>query len=88
MDVPFLNYIGYRVMDLYTGEVLDISDGENAEVRVTIPENYKGTIEEKYVGMWYWKIADDVSLLALAGIMSLSICRKRQNRLAHCLLMK
>lgn len=68
--LPLLNYKGYSVSSA-DGRITNhnLQMGENAVVRVNIPENYAGTISVRYQGFWYWRVAE---LLSLAGILFLA----------------
>ncbi len=64
--LPILNYKGYSVSS-EDGVITNanLQEGESAVVRVNIPGNYSGTIWVSYKGMWYWRIAELVSLITV-----------------------
>lgn len=37
--------------------------GENGHVRAILPAGYQGTVKVWYSGMWYWRVAEGISLL-------------------------
>jgi len=84
VDVPFLNYVGYQAIDVDTKEKFSISDGDNAEIRVHIPADYKGTIEVKYVGKWYWRAADIISLLFYLSVVVVYAKKKKAKASMLC----
>lgn len=61
--LPLLNYKGYHVTS-EGGVVTDrnLSTGEGAVVRVDIPADYCGRITVKYLGFWYWRTAEMVTV--------------------------
>jgi len=63
VDLPLINYKGYQVVDVSTGNVLPISMGDNGVVRVEIPGSYVGEIEVTFTGMWYWRVAEVISYI-------------------------
>jgi len=81
--LPLLNYKGYRVSS-EDGVINNtcLVTGENAVLQINIPANYAGTIRVKYVGMWYWRVAEILSVVTVAGILYLYFC-KRKKTLNH-----
>ena len=68
--LPLLNYSGYTASSedgMITRKNLQM--GENAVIRVNIPANYAGTISVKYTGMWYWRVAELISVAAAAYLI-------------------
>ena len=68
--LPLLNYSGYTAASedgMITRNNLQM--GENAVIRVNIPANYAGTISVKYAGMWYWRVAELISVAAVAYLI-------------------
>jgi len=82
VDVPLLNYIGYTAYDANENNNLCIVDGEFCETRVIIPANYNGKIVIKYVGKWYWHLADGISLAAFLALIFMSL-KKKFTYIAH-----
>lgn len=67
IDIPLLNYKGYKAWDENSGEQIRFTVGERSEIRLLIPAGYEGTIETDFKGMWYWKLADWISRVSLIG---------------------
>lgn len=70
LDVPMTSYKGYEATHVETGAKLDISNGFNNCIRITIPKGFSGTLEIKFVEPTYWKVAEvitGVSFLLLIG---------------------
>lgn len=63
VELPILNYKGYRVSDEY-GNTYPIEDGSNHVVRFSVPEGFFGVITVEFVQPWYWKLGTAVSLAA------------------------
>ena len=69
VEVPLINYPGYKVMDQATDKEMNISDGENHMIRITIPGNYENQVEVMYCEKVIWKIFDWLSIITFAGIV-------------------
>lgn len=67
VEFPMLCYKGYHARVTETGSVLPVEKGDNGDVRVRLPGNFSGEIEVWYGGMWYWRVAEAVSVLAGVG---------------------
>lgn len=93
--LPLLFYKGYNSQDLYTGEGLETASGDNGRVEVSIPANYEGTLTVGFSEPWYWRVAEIISLIALAGIILYirknrrncdgHSCEKRRTEVAECI---
>lgn len=79
VEVPLILYKGYGVRDAVTGEALQITYGDNNVIRVLIPADYAGTIQIAFPGMWYWRLAEAISL---AAAMALLLTKGRKPRCA------
>ena len=80
IDFPLLYYKGYSAKDMDTGEKLLVSKGENVDVRVEFPAGFSSRISLSYTGMWYWHVAEVISILTglvCVGIYAAS--RRRRN---------
>lgn len=77
VELPMLYYKGYRACDAETGENFEVVPGSNYEVRVILPAGYQGTLRTWYAGMWYWRLAEAVSLIFFAAVV---ITRRREMR--------
>ena len=64
-----LLYKGYHAKDVATGEKFLITKGENGHVRAILPAGYQGTVRVWYSGMWYWRVAEAVSLLFWVAVI-------------------
>lgn len=78
IDFPLQNYKGY-IAETENGERLLISDGENFDIRVMIPEFFSGLVRIKFQPLWYWRVADMISVCA---VMVLGIIWLRNKK--HC----
>lgn len=65
VDVPLFFYPCYKAKDMATGEVLPLTYGENAKIRITLPAGYQGTIKLKVNERKLWKIADIISVVSV-----------------------
>lgn len=81
IDFPMLYYKGYSAKNEDTKEELDVSAGENYDVRVSLPDNFEGNITVKFSGMWYWHAAEYLSVFTGIGLILFWIfCRKRSGK--------
>jgi hypothetical protein len=69
IEVPLINYPGYRAVDVNSGAQLNISDGRSKRVRVEIPGNYSGAIAVRFVSPWYWRLAEVTSLMTAMALI-------------------
>ena len=74
IEYPLLYYKGYEAQSKDTGEKLTVVKGNNADVRVLFPKNFSGQIQVKYKGMWYWRVAEAISVFIGAAVL---LCRIR-----------
>lgn len=68
IEFPMLYYKGYHAYDMDTGEALPVEKGDNIDVRVLFPEGFSATVQVRYAGMWYWHVAEAVSIITGLGI--------------------
>ncbi len=68
VEFPLLYYKGYHGVNTDTGESLQVVKGDNADVRVLLPDHFSGNIQCSYTGMWYWHLAEAASAAAVLGI--------------------
>ncbi len=64
--LPLLAYKGYTLTS--DDGRLDSSalvEGDHAVLRVNVPAGYTGTLHIRFSGMWYWRVAELVSLLSV-----------------------
>ena len=76
IEFPMLYYKGYRAKALETGEMLTAVKGENSDVRVLLPEGFQGTVCAWYDGMWYWRLAEALSVIVSIGLLMYSLRMK------------
>jgi hypothetical protein len=69
IEVPLINYPGYRAVDVDTGIRLNISDGKSKRVKVEIPGDYSGTFTVRFVSPWYWRAAEAISLVTVVALV-------------------
>lgn len=70
-------YKGYAARD-DKGEVLEITDDGEHILQVCIPGGYAGTVSVRFVEPWYWRTAELVTLITVAGIVFFGIRKRRQ----------
>lgn len=67
VELPLFSYKGYQAVD-ENGREMELSDGENGVLRLTVPAGYEGTVEVDFVSPWYWRLSELISLLTAAGL--------------------
>ncbi len=78
IELPVLYYKGYKAFDEDGGEY-EITYTDNYALCVKIPEG--AGVYHIYVDFyspWYWRVAEIVSLISFAGLVTVSIIRKRR----------
>lgn len=70
--VPLFHYKGYQVVD-ENGNEYEIKDGPQNEICVSIPENFEGKLEVRFVIPGYWRVAEVISLATLGGCLLIEI---------------
>lgn len=80
IDFPMLYYKGYRAEATDTGERLQTVKGNNYDVRVMIPSDFQGNIRVWYAGMWYWRLAEAVSVTVGSSLIIYYIVIKLRKR--------
>ncbi len=84
IEYPLRYEKGYKACGRETGEALAVERGENGNVRVLFPGNFSGTAKVHFAGMWYWRGAKLISLLAGTAVPAgYLICRSRRQRLRN-----
>ncbi len=63
VELPMLHYTGYRAYEEATGEELSTQKGTNNLIRVTIPADFEGEIEVKFVPPLHWRASEVVTYL-------------------------
>lgn len=76
--LPLLNYKGYTVTS-EDGSITDenLSMGDGASVCIDIPEGFAGKITVRFREVWYWRLAEAVSVLVMAIIIVMYYRDKR-----------
>lgn len=82
VELPLLYYYGYRAYDKTIGQELTITTSDNYAVCVEIPAGYDGTVQVTFRSPWYWRVAEAVSYLSLAGLIAGVALEKRRERKA------
>ena len=77
LELPMLCYKGYRAQDMETGERFAVLAGNNQEVRVQLPGGYCGRLHVWYAGMWYWRVAEVISLVFFVSLICVYFVKGR-----------
>lgn len=77
IDVPLFFYPCYKVKDTETGEELKVTYGENAKIRIVLPSEYQGRIKLEVSERKLWKLADLISLIAIATYVAFSLKKEK-----------
>ncbi|WP_455615418.1 hypothetical protein [Eisenbergiella sp.] len=75
IQVPLLYYKGYIAKDVNTGLKMTMVKGENNRGEIIVPGGYCGLIMVSFVEPWYWRIAEVITFIFLAGILIVE-CRR------------
>lgn len=79
VEFPLLYYKGYEAESLDAGgQKLALEKGDNCDVRLLLPEGYQGRVRVRYAGMWYWHVAEAVSVTVGIGAFILFFAGKRR----------
>ena len=67
VDLPILRYRDYKA---YTdaGEELEITYNEKMQIRVLLPEGFRGEVMVSFVPPLYWRISEGISVAAAVGL--------------------
>lgn len=65
VDVPLFFYPCYRAKDRESGQMLPLTYGENARIRIILPAGYQGTIELKVSERKLWRAAELISIFSV-----------------------
>lgn len=83
--LPLQYYKGYSAKDIESGERLTVYEDDKSRVAVRVPMGFKGMIQLTYTGMWYWRVADIMSLAGILIFVPLFIwsrfCKSHKNML-------
>lgn len=77
VDVPLYHYKGYVA---YSDDGTHLQCGKSDEncVRVTVPEDYNGSISIRFMSPWYWRVAEVVGYILWALFVIYIIRNKRR----------
>ena len=78
--MPLLYYKGYVTYDVHTKEVFDTFADEDFFVTVAVPQGYSGQLRTTFRSPWYWRAAEAVNGLFLAGLLLEAFIRRRRSR--------
>ncbi len=78
VEVPLLYYAGYEAV-ADDGSAFIVSPNGNGVLSVNVPEGFVGNINISYEGMWYWHVAELISLAGIVFCVFLVIKYKREN---------
>lgn len=67
IEIPLLNYEGYKAVDAATGSALDLVSSDNHVMQVVLPGEYNGDVKIRFEGMWYWKVSYGISVVTIIG---------------------
>ncbi len=79
ITLPKYNYKGYHAYD-DLGNELNIKNGPNNLISVTVPSSYQGSVNVRFITPFYWRIA---WLVSLAALVFLTVIRPRLCRDKH-----
>ena len=71
-----LNYTGYRAIT-DDNKKLEIVNGENNRLGVMIEAGYKGNVKISYQGLWYFKVADFITLTTIILLILFSVTNRK-----------
>lgn len=81
IDLPLLYYPGYRITD-GDGNKLAYTISPDTLIRLENPPE-SGHIQTQYTGLWWWRVADGVSLATLLGGAGWALWNRRKTRAPH-----
>ena len=76
VELPLLNYTGYRAIT-DDNKKLEIVNGENNRLGVMIEAGYKGNVKISYQGLWYFKVADFITLTTIILLILFSVTNRK-----------
>lgn len=83
IDIPLTGYKGYGVTAADVGTELPSVSGErgaHGDLRLTVPANYRGTVQISYKGFMLFRVAEAVSLGGLAVLWGIYLYRRTAAR--------
>lgn len=76
--IPMFNYKGYHVTD-ENGNEYAISDNYNNQIQFSVPVGFDGYIVIDFQEPWYWRVAELISVVSVAGCGARCWRRKASN---------
>ena len=58
---------------------------KNGYLTVTLAPGWQGSVQVRWTGMWFWRAADCISLLALQPLLCCTAKAKRTQHTFNCL---
>lgn len=80
IEFPLLYYKGYMAKVQETGGKLQVVKGDNSDVRVILPVGFQGTIEVSYDGMWYWHLAEAISVIGCVSVLVVLVRQRHSGK--------
>lgn len=77
LDFPLFAYKHYECTDLQTGQIMDVTCGDNNRIRVYLPDGYEGGLKVFFREPWYWRGAEMFTFLAVIGLVIYVLIRKK-----------
>lgn len=77
IEFPMLYYKGYTAYAPESGVKYEVEPGAEYDVRVRLPEGFEGRLCVGYAGMWYWHLAEAVSVVSGVALAVLYIYFKK-----------
>lgn len=65
LELPLVSYRYYRCVDTQDNTEFMITQGANNNIRVELPEHYRGTLNVFFEEPWHWRAAECISLLTV-----------------------
>ena len=76
ISVPLLMYKGYAAVDEVTGEELDVREGDDGFVEVSVGSSSSGTVRVRYAGTLVQHASTVVSLVFVLALVGCGIARR------------
>lgn len=80
ITIPFVYYEGYRAKSINDNQYLEIVETTDKMVGILIHENYSGEIKVSFVGKWYWRVAELISVCTVIFMIIFLSCRRKTNK--------
>lgn len=83
VDIPLQNYKGYVARDEASGMRFAIEDNDNMDIRVRVPEGYRGEVIVEFLPPVYWRFVEILSLVSYVTLLLVFLFAKRSGGLAR-----